>query len=559
MKGMVRKLWVVAAGVGAAAGAGVAQGPVAPAVLPEWSPVMSVPSVALPAPVALPEPTSVALPAPIPLPAVTPPAAAAGGDWAGPSLLPPPVPPSPVRVVQPPAVLPERVVPKLPVPSTFGANPPRSVVYPVGPAVPLAPPAAGPTPLKPAWNNQLFFESEDRSFALFVGGRAQFDVAGYLAPRTIRSAVAGVEPLEDGVHFRRLRFQVGGTVYRTHEFLVEIDFENAFVTTPGIDRATNIPVPTHAWYTFKEVPVVGNVRVGNQRPPISFEHLTSSRWLNFMERSPGFDAFVENGNNGFSPGISVFDTYAEKRGTWAAGVFKNTRSPFRWNVGRNEAEVVGRVTYLPVYEADGRQLVHVGLGATHRDADDDTVRARSRFSVRNAPGAVAPLLADTGLIDARQQQVVVPEFVVVMGPFSLQSEYHASWVQAARSPVGRGTAFFQSAYVEAHYFLTGEHREYDRDRAVFGRVIPRSPFTWQKGCGASGWGAWQLAARYSYLDLDDRGIEGGRVHDLTLGLNWFLNPNAKVQWNYFLAHRDVAGTLGDGYIQGFGTRLAWDF
>ena len=541
MRGMVRNLWVTAS-VGAAAGVGVAQGPVAPSVLPDWAPAMSVPSVSAP-----------------PAPAVTTPPAPSGGEWVGSGVLPAPVPPSPVRVVEPPAVLPERVAaPKLPVLPTPG------VTYPIGPAVPAAPAPAEPTALKPIWKNQLFFESEDKSFSLFVGGRAHLDAAGYIAPRALRSAAGGVEPLDDGVAWRRTRFQVGGTIYKNYAFLVEIDFTNAFVTQAGTNRADNTVVPTDVWFTFKDLPYAGNVRVGNQKSPISFEHLTSSRFLTFMERSLGFDAFVENGNNGFSPGILVFDSYADKHGTWAVGVFKNTREPFGWDVGRNNAEVVGRVTYLPVYEDGGRRLVHVGLGAIHRDADDDGVRARARYSARNAPGAVAPLLADTGVIDARQQQVVVPEFAVVMGSFSLQSEYYASWVQAALPPAGsgfgRGTGFFQSAYAEAAYFLSGEHREYVReDRAAFGRVTPLRPFAWTRECGATGPGAWQVAARYSYLDLDSRGIEGGRVHDFTLGLNWFLNPNAKVQWNYFLAHRDVAGFAGDGYIHGFGTRLAYDF
>lgn len=65
--------------------------------------------------------------------------------------------------------------------------------------------------------------------------------------------------------------------------------------------------------------------------------------------------------------------------------------------------------------------------------------------------------------------------------------------------------------------------------------------------------------RYSYLDLNSRGIEAGLFNDLTLGLNWFLNANSKVQLNYSLTHRNVAGTAGDGYVNGFGTRLAWDF
>ena len=68
-----------------------------------------------------------------------------------------------------------------------------------------------------------------------------------------------------------------------------------------------------------------------------------------------------------------------------------------------------------------------------------------------------------------------------------------------------------------------------------------------------------MGARYNFLDLNDEGINGGLLHNFTLGLNWFLNPNMKVQWNYFLAHRNVLNPAGDGFIQGFGTRFALDF
>ena len=86
----------------------------------------------------------------------------------------------------------------------------------------------------------------------------------------------------------------------------------------------------------------------------------------------------------------------------------------------------------------------------------------------------------------------------------------------------------------------------------------RRPLEWTR-CGFTGCGAWQVAARYSYLDLNSKGIAGGILHDLTLGLNWFLNDYTKVQMNYFLTDRNAAGTVGDGIVQGFGTRLAWDF
>jgi phosphate-selective porin OprO/OprP len=57
----------------------------------------------------------------------------------------------------------------------------------------------------------------------------------------------------------------------------------------------------------------------------------------------------------------------------------------------------------------------------------------------------------------------------------------------------------------------------------------------------------------------DKGIPGAILHDITLGLNWFLNPNIKFQWNYTATYRDLANSSADGWIHGFGMRMAFDF
>ncbi|MFM8274567.1 MAG: OprO/OprP family phosphate-selective porin, partial [Gemmata sp.] len=412
------------------------------------------------------------------------------------------------------------------------------------PSAPV-PTASGPgadgTPLADYWRNGLRFESADKNFSLFVGGRVQFDGVSYLTTTAMRRNTPGTSLLEDGVSFRRVRLDMGGTIYKNIDFYTQVDFANGFLSVPNSTSVTNATYPTDLWVQYKELPLLGNVRVGNQKPLYSFEHLTSSRFLTFLERSLGFDAFAEGQNNGFEPGITAFDTFNDKRGTWGVGVFKSTRSPFGWNVGRNEAEVNGRLTYLPVYEDDGRYLVHVGVGAAHRDLDQDQARFRARLDARNSPSAFSPLVSDTGLFFGNHQQLVVPEFVAVAGPWSLQSEYYGSWVHDAQAVgpnntrlANRGTVYMQSVYAEVGYFLTGENRAYNRESAVFGRVVPRTPLAWSR-TGFTGWGAWQVAARYSYLDLNSKDIRGGTVNDMTLGLNWFLNPNMKLQSNYFLA------------------------
>ena len=94
--------------------------------------------------------------------------------------------------------------------------------------------------------------------------------------------------------------------------------------------------------------------------------------------------------------------------------------------------------------------------------------------------------------------------------------------------------FFQGTYVEALYFLTGESRPYDRRAGLPTRIVPNRNFYWARSPGGnpSGWGALQVGARYSFLDLNSAGINGGQLNSLTIGINWFLNPNVKFQFNY---------------------------
>jgi phosphate-selective porin OprO/OprP len=426
--------------------------------------------------------------------------------------------------------------------------------------------------LKTSWRYGLYAETAHKDFKVHVGGRTQFDAVWMGANQEVQFGPGGTGRIDDGVNFRRGRFLIEGTLYEVVDFMCEWDFINTADVDPlnpvFQGDVINTPAPTDLWAQITNLPWLGVVRAGNMKPPLSFEHLTSSRWLNFMERSLAFDAFIGGPNNGFQPGLLMFNWAENERATWALGVFKNNQTVFGWNTGDGEIEIVGRVTALPVYEHDGRCLVHLGLGASHRDPDEDTVRLRTRTALRNGPAALHTRLLDIRMLGT-SQDLVVPEFAMVWGPWTVQSEYFGVWVSDATVPltppnVNFGTCFFQSAYVEVLYFLTGEHRPYSKfggSGAAFGRVIPHSNFFWVPGYAGSIWtsGAWQVGARYSWLDLNSKGVLGGVAHDVTLGLNWFLNPNMKVQWNYSVSHRDVEGGGSDGIIHGFGTRLAFDF
>jgi phosphate-selective porin OprO/OprP len=117
------------------------------------------------------------------------------------------------------------------------------------------------------------------------------------------------------------------------------------------------------------------------------------------------------------------------------------------------------------------------------------------------------------------------------------------------------------------YFLTGESRTYSKIEYRFDRPIPHNNFYAVRGGGSGrplsvSEGAWQVGLRYNYLCLTDGQVNGGVLNGMTLGLNWLLNPNARVYFNYDITYRqfvNTAGQNGSGAINGFGTRLAFDF
>lgn len=84
--------------------------------------------------------------------------------------------------------------------------------------------------------------------------------------------------------------------------------------------------------------------------------------------------------------------------------------------------------------------------------------------------------------------------------------------------------------------LTGEHRPYRTERGIFGGIQPKNNFG-----SNGGWGAWEVAARYSHIDLNDKGVGGGELGDFTFGMNWYLNPNVRFMFNYVHADLEDSG------------------
>jgi phosphate-selective porin OprO/OprP len=428
--------------------------------------------------------------------------------------------------------------------------------------------------LKAVWNHGLELHDKNKRFLVHVGGRTQYDNSFFSndGALTVSPDIGGIGPQQDSFNFRRGRLRVEGTMYEIFDFAAEYDFVNTLApASPNAGQpVVAVPGITDLWGTVKKVPILGNIRIGSMKEPIGMEHIQSSRFLPFIERSFLQDAVFGPFNNGFTPGVLAFDMREDERATWALGWFSSQNSIFGYGLGP-ESAVSGRLTWLPVYDAatEGRSLWHLGVSGSVRGADEGLARLRTRGNIRSGPpGVLNPIYADTGSMAASLLNYAALETAVNAGPLTLQAEWTGILVTDAQQPYGdpatavdRGNPFFHGGYVQALWFLTGEHMNYSRPKAVFDRVIPNRNFliVRSKKAELAGPGAWQVGVRYDAMDLNADGIDGGILHGYTFGVNWYWNPNMKIQMNYDLTHRSAVKEVPAGFINAWGIRYAMDF
>ena len=393
------------------------------------------------------------------------------------------------------------------------------------------------------WDEGFHIVSRGKNLKLKIGGKIILD-GGYIdADKELERAFPDLEGY--GGDFRSLSVTVSGTIralsavkeraetiekpvppgtnaitsYATYdalEFKLEIDFAN-------VREIKDI------WLRFPKIPLLGYFKFGHMKEPFSLEKSTSLTNITFMEWALPNEAFAASRN----VGVRGDKTVLGERMTLGAGAFFNTGS-FS-DVGdandrmseANGYNLTGRVTGLPWYGEEGKRLLHLGLsyshgGRNHEDEDD-----RIQFRTRPESRITDERLVDTGFFFTDSVDLINPELAIVLGPFSFQGEYFHAFTDAD----GKGDPEFWGYYVYGSWFLTGEYRNYKKSGGVFSRVRPRHNFRPLKG----GWGALELGLRYSYLDLNDEGIKGGKESNLTTGLNWYLNPNFRFMFNYIRA------------------------
>jgi len=153
--------------------------------------------------------------------------------------------------------------------------------------------------LEASWDNGLILESDDKQFHLHVGGNAQIDSTWLIGPQSAFALPSGGS---NGVgnaaatFLRRARLRAEGDIFDQFDYVVEYDFanadnENSGQQPPSFGNLNGAPAPANVWMQVRDVPWLGNVRIGNQVKPIGMTNNTYQGFLPFLERADNQDAF----------------------------------------------------------------------------------------------------------------------------------------------------------------------------------------------------------------------------------------------------------------------------
>ncbi len=349
----------------------------------------------------------------------------------------------------------------------------------------------------------------------------------------------------EGGEIRGLRFGGVGTINFDSPWVWSV-----FGATNAFDKGFDTEnTDDFTWFDWRlDIPMSDRFRfsVGKQKEPISMERTMSLAYWPIQERSTISDALLPSRNVGMVASGSLFND----RVSVAGGVFNNFLDKDQpSSPSNNSTQFVGRATWVPWQSSNESTLLHLGLGYRYSDAKEGGFTG-TEPEFNQAPNYVEAAIVD---VNIDQLDTYQAEASLRSGPLWVHGEY----VRTDADRKFGNDETYDGYHVTASWILTGEVRQYNKRVGIFGKVpISRT-------VDQNGWGAWEVAARYSQADLSesiaDFGYpefpiqDGGKVDIWSAGLNWWLSPYLHVSLNYRYITLDRFGF--EGTSQGINSRL----
>jgi phosphate-selective porin OprO/OprP len=426
--------------------------------------------------------------------------------------------------------------------------------------------AKATTPIVSAGPGGFSLKSADGTSELRLRGQIQVDARGFPNSDGIASGTtdASAVTASNTVLLKQFRPIFQGKLWDKYEFLLTPDFGGG----KTIVQDAYIDAKFNPWF---------QVKAGKQKTPFGLERLQGDADGKFIER-----ALPNNLVPNRDLGIQLHGAFAENTVEYALGFFNGVvdgNSSDNYTAGdsdnNRDKDYVARIFATPFKNDTGflqglgfglaatyTNLAGSGKGASATSAQSATesnlpsfrsnLGQLSNFKYRSNK-ALAALTGTTNQTETTdgtyadgQRLRWSPQFYYYYGPFGLFGEYVEVDQDVSRTPSTGGTRHDKikndAWQIAANWVITGED-------AGYGSPTVLHPFNLDTG----DLGAWELVARYSELNVDDKAFAPAgtgtaaaqqarsyadptssisKASAWATGVNWYLNRNLKLALDY---------------------------
>jgi len=398
--------------------------------------------------------------------------------------------------------------------------------------------------IKASFKDGIVFESGDKAFKMSINGRVQADYRDFHPQQNNNQT--------NTWDIRRAYLGVKGTFYDWIDFAAVANFANG---------ASQNSSAMYEYYMNLRPWEYAQLEVGQFKQPMSLEELTSSRFINFTERSyaaqlaPGIDRGAQ------LHGIPVKGvTYALG---WFNGLGSNINSSaqnFDDNSITNEGKAwTGRATVNIAELMENKDMI-AHLGASYSDSQDNnntSGTANSTTVTLRSEGRGANVFQSAALRDGFDLKRTGLEGAFAYNQFKLQGEYMKAKYEndngtltTVKGSTG-DSKDIKTWNAALTWLVTGEKYADSYKNGKFDRIRPLNDFN-PKSTGGMNWGAWELGLRYTHLDATDwdpvdlsatiNGAKFNEAHAWTAGAKWIINPNTRFLFDYIDTSFDCASS-----------------
>jgi phosphate-selective porin len=362
-----------------------------------------------------------------------------------------------------------------------------------------------PNKLSGKWKDGFKFETADKQYGFQIAGRIQqdfryFDNDGQKA---------------DTFTPRRLYFGLKGTIANDWKIELTKNFADDAVEYAFVEYAGNPGA---------------KIRMGSQKFFYSFEEMTSSRFIDMIERSNLNPYTVQKDR-----GIQIHGEPVKNQFAYSVGYLNGNKKS---DDGASGKDKMIRLAYNFTGDAGKKRgtIAHVDVAASQGAYESGfTIPALKTIGGKSIT-AINPNTATLAANGDISRNNIGGVFIT--GPFKLHAEHNKfKWDDGSTN-----SGDISGHFVTISYMLTGERYADNYSLGGMKGITPQTEYSSSTGKG----GAWEIALRSEHSEMSQNVTTASNTTDkvdtIVAGLKWIPNKKTRIILNYFRNNFDDAVT-----------------